>query len=1343
MPQIQEKYDSLKLTEEYLADPMLMALAWKKAHDYIRNTNWYADNFELDKSALILPELCGEWINGILAGSTKFDDLKLVPAPKTSLWYFDENDCSEFSKENLNQHMDRLAAPCYCLKWTPKEPGKLKLRPLAHIGIKEQTIMTLVMMCLANEVEALQGDPSTDYDEVHVKKVVSYGNRLYCTYNEDSEGKQTAEHNYGATTIYSKYFTDYRKFLQRPYYFAAKALPEKSPDEEVYLVELDLSQFFDRIDREKLFEKIKDIVQEKQGIPTSGKGKVATLLKAFNSWSWSACAKEAYHLCTTETVPKPRKGLPQGLVASGFLSNIYMLDLDAHISKLIGNAIPDESETAVTLVDYCRYVDDMRLVVTGPARSADNPTPLANIQSTINVWIKDELTELSLELNPEKTKVEVYRGKSKGISSSLEALQSNLSGPLSNEGADELVTQLESLLMLSDNSKVDQNTEEGECRINRLAVIEKSVFDVREDTLKRFAANKITRILNEKRHFTSRQTDTHGNPIAGDWDYLQERMARRLIGAWSSDPALVLLLKKGLELFPSPKVLEPVLEQLRDVRLRRFQAPDKIDEAELKQATVATYCLAEIFRHSAVTIHRKDPQAIPAHANVDGYFELLQSQAVQALKESAEESASDCEEEDDKSTSTSGKEKPFNLLAEQARFLLLVRLDTTLEESCGDTKQDLIFKLAKGFRNISLEDIATVDTSTEEKATEKKAIVETIASCILLASQLVDDQKPVLRAASCLFDTHRTTINIQDIVEKMATQDSSFVRSLILHARAIKYEWYEANKTGFISTLSESLYLNIKPSTKPLKDISKPMGIYQLSSRDDNPFCNEIMALKLLNALIKAAEKSTIEHEEVIDLSRTMVTNTNGYSIPPTFDVFSQSLEVKKLATHESLPGIAQHLKDADVEPMKLQRVALAMRAVLAGSSDPTGFGQSFTPRTGYRGLKSTSFKRQFGMMTTPEALTGESAQFSTWLSTLLAKLLRWPGIHVNDQGFEWPREFTFKNVSELVNKRLEVLKENYCQSSSMPGLPELIMPDWHKEKTSLKVAMVQSKLPMKDDFGRAGLLLNDPDYRYKHRRHVARVAELVVEQVKAQQIDDCHDGEREQDIDLIVWPELSVHEDDIDILIQLSRQTHAIVLAGLGFIHQKGIPGPNNCALWIVPRKHNGNQNEIKRYQGKFHMMADEKGKIQSWRPYQLFIELKHPKFKDKPGFKLTSAICYDSTDIKLSADLQDKSNALLIPALNRDVGTFDTMVEALHYHMYQPVVLVNTGEFGGSYAMAPYKESHKRLIAHSTGNNQVAINTFEMNMFDFRRDGVGSSMQSNDKPKTPPAGVPKKGAK
>lgn len=123
--------------------------------------------------------------------------------------------------------------------------------------------------------------------------------------------------------------------------------------------------------------------------------------------------------------------------------------------------------------------------------------------------------------------------------------------------------------------------------------------------------------------------------------------------------------------------------------------------------------------------------------------------------------------------------------------------------------------------------------------------------------------------------------------------------------------------------------------------------------------------------------------------------------------------------------------------------------------------------------------------------------------------------------------------------------------------------------------------------------------------------------------------------------------------------------------------------------------------------------------------------------GFMLVGAICYDATAIKLSADLADKSNALLISALNKDVNTFNSMVDALHFYMYQHIVLVNTGGYCGSYIIAPYQECHERLIARTTGKNQVTINAFEMNIFDFRKDGAERGMVSNVNVKAPPAGV------
>lgn len=1283
---LKSKYDiaSLELTDEYLTDPLLMALAWKKAHSYIRTTNWYADNFELDKSSLLLYEKCMQWACEI-GDVTPLAPLQLVPAPKSCKWVFEK-------PARTNKQ---------CLIWQPKNIDELSLRPLAHISVQEQTYFTLLLMCLANQVETKQGNPATEYEQVHEKGVVNYGNRLYCIYDDDGQ----AEHNFGATTIYSKYFTDYRKFLERPYYFAQQQVTEKLPDEEVYLVELDLKQFFDKIKRAKLVEKIKDFKPNELNADASSV--VDNLLARFDNWQWASGTDKAYSVCSTEGQLTPPDGIPQGLVAGGFLSNIYLLDFDEQLQKVLGKDLSNSMQewmeetqpdfqgldyASFKLIDYCRYVDDMRLVVVGPRSRAG--LSFEDLKDILHSYIDRLFKKLRLEisLNDKKTKITVYRGKQTGISKQLNDIQSKASGPQSFDESLEQLNQLEMLLALSSTDLPEHDN--GECTVNRLANIERSDFDVREDTLRRFAANKIASTLSDIRHFTARETDNNGHPIAGDWDYLQERFARRLIACWSKDPALTLLLKKGLELFPSPRLLEPVLEQFDFIFTKRGRGAQK--QVVEKQQAVMRYLLAEVFRHSATVIHRKDPQTIPAQADVKGFFAILQKKAADLLAD----------------------ENTEEMLVRQARFLLLVRLDTLLEKSTKDSQQDLIFKLAVGFRNIST-------------ALDKKEV----SVCLLLARQLIEDTAPYLRAANELLEKNS---NSDSIIQALAIQNTELVQSLVLSATQLKYKWVESDA---IRALKKVLYLDIKPSNKPLNKITEKQSIVQLITRADNPFASEIMAIKLMLALIGAWNPKDELKDKLIDLSRTCV-KFDGYSNPPTYADIDKELSIDELNYQTAIVPLAENLAAnnsglAQEGQEILRLIAFVIRAALASSKDVTGFGNSYAAKAGYRGLKSTQFKRQIGLFTTPESLAGEGAQVSGWLTTLITKLLKWPGIRVNEQGYDWPIELSIKNVEKLLKERQENLKQSYCQLSGIPALSELIKPDWSVDKQSLTVAMVQSKLPNQADLA-ADLYLNNLRYRTKHRRHIARVAELVIKHINAQSTEESKNGEREQNIDLIIFPELAVHQDDLNILVQLSRKTHAIIFAGLGFMDQPNISGPNNNAIWIVPRKHNGNQNEICRFQGKQHMTAGErKLNVQPWRPYQLMLELRHPKYPDHKGFMLTGAICYDATDIKLSADLTAKSNALLISAMNKDVNTFNSMVDALHFHMYQHVVLVNTGEYGGSYAMAPYQERHHRLIAHTTGKNQVTINTFEMNMFDFRRDAVGRGMVSDIKIKAPPAGI------
>jgi hypothetical protein len=116
-----------------------------------------------------------------------------------------------------------------------------------------------------------------------------------------------------------------------------------------------------------------------------------------------------------------------------------------------------------------------------------------------------------------------------------------------------------------------------------------------------------------------------------------------------------------------------------------------------------------------------------------------------------------------------------------------------------------------------------------------------------------------------------------------------------------------------------------------------------------------------------------------------------------------------------------------------------------------------------------------------------------------------------------------------------------------------------------------------------------------------------------------------------------------------------------------------------------------------------------------------------------ITGSICYDATDLSLAADLRDVTDAFVVTALNKDITTFDNMAASLNYHMYQPVMISNAGEFGGSTAQAPYRERYDQLIAHVHGTDQVAVSIFRLDLEDFRKLSPPVPLK---KKKTAPAG-------
>ena len=234
--------------------------------------------------------------------------------------------------------------------------------------------------------------------------------------------------------------------------------------------------------------------------------------------------------------------------------------------------------------------------------------------------------------------------------------------------------------------------------------------------------------------------------------------------------------------------------------------------------------------------------------------------------------------------------------------------------------------------------------------------------------------------------------------------------------------------------------------------------------------------------------------------------------------------------------------------------------------------------------------------------------------------------------------------------------------------------------------------------------------------------------------------------LDLLILPELSVHVDDLWILKEFAIAKHkTIILAGLVYHEARvgdGLPLVNS-AVWLLPERTALGGHSVRIVdQGKWYLAPEEIQAgldLRSFRGGQWLIGYPWSRDKQDPYLWLTASVCYDATDLALAADLKGLSDVYIIPARNRDVSTFDKMALALHYHMFQMVIVANNGAFGGSNAYIPYQDRFKRQVFHFHGQPQAAIAFLEIDPIrDFLnrvQNALGPKECRNYK--SPPAGL------
>lgn len=1209
---------------DLLREQYVLVQAWKKTAAYIRYHNWFADTLALDEAAVNLPYFLAGISEKLQSpGQWENRPLRVVPAPKSQKWQV-------------------LASG----KWEPlnKDETAKKIRLLAHVVLEEQVVSTAILLCLADRVETLQGDPRQPIDDKKKRMLVSsYGNRLFCeTYDRE------LRHRWGSTKLYRGYFEDYQKYLARPELVAEQLTSDKK---KVLIVQTDLKSFYDSVTPRLLFKMISSL-QKKNDDPEFFELARRTLCWKWNLKDWPSVL---FYAGQVELKDFSQVALPSGLVSAGFFSNIVLHNFDKIVRAEIGNPIFH----GVVLHDMCRYVDDIRLVF-----EVDEELNLDEFEKDVVLWLQKILDRNigGLRVSTEKTKVLIFGGDDRALvrqGRKMRQIQHAISGGFDAIKGGEILDAVRALVRTQE--RYSPKRDKGNWSLTPFP-------DVGDETVTRFSASRYRSTFRSLRPLLDGQEgiDADPNIQKNGWKSLQrtqadldedaKTFALGLIENWVGDPSNVRLLRIGLDLWPDVEVLKKVLGILRDYTFKGVRGTPS--------RRVAWYCLSEVFRAGATeTGFVDDDERLPKDVDIKAYRAFLQKEAVSLMAHRSLPWY--LRQQLFLFLSTRNfSDEPVMLLEptpETGRYMKLFQyLKGDLH---GFTDQDFATFAILSRRSFLNKDKALALANTALSANRVKLIAELDPAMVLDITETKSDPVKSELVKSIPLVTRRDLC----LVEAKAIPDGSVsLASLVLSGSGVL-----RNELTLLD-FAEKFLVALKLGNKEVTVISPNDVLLQIKSRKTD---SEITALSGL---------------EIIAATRTAARDIL-YNPPPW----------------------------APVEGKWRFQLGFLLRFILTAQIDFTQTIQKVSWKEGmsiYRRPASHWHQRLYASYNGHSAFGSDWLPISDWIEHFLYALLVWPGCATPDFS-DWVE----KGIDETlrhIKKRTRLLKEKQGKSSNTLVLP--LSSSWPTRKPAdprlLRACVIQTVVPDHDDFKNniSDLSLSQKAIRRKHRNHLSAALAALEKMLYLRKTHNGSDGQ----LDLLILPELSVHPDDVKTHLEpFARANKTIILAGLTYEELFAGKPLVNSALWVIPVWSAEKGLEIlRRRQGKKHLAGVEhklnepKQRLEGFRPCQWLVGYEwNPDNKERPLW-MSASICYDATDLRLASDLRNQSDLFIVPAFNPDISTFDQMALALHYHMYQMVIVANNGTYGGSSAYAPYRKSYKRQIFHLHGQPQASIAFLEI---------------------------------
>ena len=1277
-------YENLTPRHEYLTDEAVLVQAWKKSHEYLRRHSWYADCLELDVSAVTLEDRIANWselLSPECYRSHSPSPMQMVPAPKTCGWEIKTTNGTDY--------------------WQPKRKERggppLQFRPLAHLGIRDQTLATACMLCLANIVETAQGEPVDNALQARDRHVYSYGNRLLCRWVEGE-----AHHQWANAETYRRYYSDYQAFLARPQGVVERELPNG----EFRIASLDLSKSYDRMSRAHLRQVLMTLVNDSDFGDT---GLFFEILDRVMEWQWADAdlgLAQLYQKHFLKDAPSSafiEDGLPQGLVAAGFFANAYLIPFDRAIGALVGK----ELVGPVRLVDYCRYVDDLRLVVDCP----DGTLP-EHIDEQLWNCIEGILEEHApgQKLNTgEKYSVVAANPhrESTPLAIKMQSISRELSRPLDQTNAGQALEILDGLMAFTrrpeDQGLLRNSGEEARRTYARFTT---SGGDVPPDSVERFVAHRWRLIYRHLVLLADYETaeDSGNLNVSVSLDsreFLDKRASHfstTLIGCWLRDPSKVRLLRIALDIYPDTKNLDTICTFLLGAMGGRRRAGQPV------AYFTATYVASELLRAGATeTGFVRYPELLARELDIGSFRNRLAAFADDCIR-----------------LSMDGRRRslPPYLILQAALFL--ASNQRVSEELVAHVGQEL----GNGSSCYRVLSFLRGQWPGSPSCTELREVAAAllIARRLGLAASIGAGFVAQLVRAGGAHGGAQLLFSLWDYDQELI---DSYVRGL-----------GPEEKRACIDILYPCGYREGPPAP------AREMTLADIVHTRDNPFSAEIPALHLARELLKAF--SGDQELGTVDPNRVSINIVNRDHLcgDPSIPDSSASLTVHvqpyhRLADHRySLPPWCP-----DGAEWKLG-VGQLLRAAIVGKPDFTSFhqmsGKMGTSDCRYRPIRSSWFKRKYGLYFGRGGLGGAGAPVSLWIPGFLNELLHWPGAW-RSTAAERLKNLNISGMLSQVERRLQRLGHQYGKACGVPvyDFPTFVGRPFSGE--ALTVAYVQSAFPRFDT------LMGDPlmekkGNRRTQRKHLSALLSLLDAMIRGHESKGS--DEAYSPVDLLVFPELSIHTEDVKKLEDFAMLHKTIIFAGLVYSDRCRIEGELvNHGIWLLPDESEGHLQVERVWQGKANPIKKERDclGVTSWRPYQALIPLQQRQENEdgderlEARWAITAAICYDATQLELASDLVNLSDVFVVAALNQDVGTFDSMTTALNYHMFQHVMLVNSGEFGGSTIQAPYRERHMRTLLHEHGGGQIAVGITKIYPEHFLAD---VTPPDGFRTKTPPAG-------